>query len=451
MPGLSHTLDIARRAMTAQQGVLSIIGHNVANTNTPGYTRQVARLVQEVPGAWDQQVFGNGVSLDGIDRKRDRVIDQELRQDFGELGRWESRAKRLETMEGIINEPSDSSISAAMDEFWNAWSELSGDPDDQTRRVVVREQGRVLVYRFQTMRDRMMQLGQDINNELDVRVDEFNLILGDLRNLNTLIKESELQGNPANDLRDRRDLLLDQLSKLASVSYGERDDGVLYVRLDHSLILDEGTFRPLQVQLEEDPWGGSRLQVALATGAIPEIASGEMGGLIEFRGQILPDFMSDLDQLASGIITEVNRLHQAGPSGSDFFGGSGLMDIDVAPEIEDNLNYINPSTSGLPGDNDIALAISQLRDARVMLSGSASFREYWNGMVGTVGVTSREASFQQESLELTTESLIERRNSAGGVSLDEELTNMLAAQQAYIAAVKVFQAAEDMMDVLMSV
>jgi flagellar hook-associated protein 1 len=451
MPGLSHTLDIARRAMAAQQSVLAVIGHNVANTSTAGYSRQVARLVQETPTLGTAQDYGNGVRVADVYRQRDRVLDQELRQDLSDLGRWESRAGRLEMIEGIVNEPSDASVSAAMDEFWNAWSELSSDPDDQTRRAVVREQGRVLTYRMQTMVSRVEQLGQDIDNEISTRVDEFNLLLSDLQNLNTMVKESTLQGEAANDLRDRRDLLLDQLTQLADVTYGEREDGVLYVRLDHTMILDEAQYRPLGIQTSQNERGQRQVHIVLPTGESPEVDSGEIGGLIELRQETLPEFLEQLDSLAVSLIDEVNNLHRAGPSGVDFFYGTGARDIAVAAQVEANLGSINTSTSGLVGDNDIALAITQLRDARVLQSGTISLRDYWSNVVGRLGISSREATFQKDSLTVTSQTLQTRRSSESGVSLDEELATLLSAQQAYLGAVRVFQAAEDMMDTLMNI
>jgi len=437
--------------MAAQQSVLAVIGHNVANTNTAGYSRQVAHLVQETPTLGVAQDYGNGVRVSGVYRQRDQVLDQELRQDLSDLGRWESRAGRLEMIEGIVNEPSDASLSAAMDEFWNAWSELSSDPDDQTRRAVVREQGRVLTYRLQTMVTRIEQLGQDIDSEIATRVGEFNLLLGDLRSLNTMVKESTLQGEAANDLRDRRDLLLDQLCQLANVTYGEREDGVLYLRLDHTMILDEAQYRPLEIRRSQDANGQRQVHIVLPTGETPELASGEIGGLIELRQQTLPEFLMDLDSLATGLISEVNNVHRAGPSGVDFFFGTGARDIAVSAQVEATLGSINTSTSGLPGDNDIALAISGLRDARVMQSGTISLSDHWSNVVGRLGIASREATFQKDSLTLTSETLQSRRASESGVSLDEELATLLSAQQAYLAAVRIFQTAEDMMDTLMSI
>lgn len=451
MPGLSHTLDIARRAMSTQQSVMSVIGHNIANVNTPGYSRQVARLAPEPASAWELQSFGNGVGIDAVQRKRDLCLDSEIRQDMANLGRWSQRASRMELLEDVIAEPSEIGLSATMDAFWAAWSELSSAPDDMTRHATVRENGRLLAYRFQTLVDRFERTGEDIDSEIVTRVDEFNLILGDVGNLNTLIKESELRGVSSNDLRDRRDLLLDQMSALAPITYVERDDGVVTIRLDHVNILDEATQRSLVAATGASADGSGAVTLEIEGGFTPVVESGELGGLLELRSETIPDFIAEVNTLAGAVIEQVNAIHRTGPSQVDFFSGTDASTIAVSVEIENDIRLINSSTSGLPGDNDIALAISQLSDARIISGNTTSPREYWDSVVGRLAVASREAQFQEESLSLTTQTLTTRRESSSGVSLDEEMAEILIAQQSYMAAVKVFEAASDMMDQLMMI
>ncbi len=451
MPGLTHALDIARRAMAAQQSIMSVIGHNVANANTPGYTRQVANLAAEVPSQWGTVSFGNGVSIESVQRKRDVCLDQELRLDMAGLGRWQCRAGRLTALEDMINEPSDASLGAAMDAFWNSWSELSSDPDDMTRRAAVREQGRSLSASFQNLVQRLGQVGRGIDSEIQIRAAEFNLILSNLRELNVQVRETELRGLTANDLRDRRDLLLDQMSQLAPVTYSESDDGVLSVRLATTLVLNLTVYRPLEALVEEELAGGGRITLQIEGQGSLEFEGGSLGGLIEMRRETIPALIEEIDLLASDMISGINGLHRAGPSRVDFFAGTGAEDMAVSAEIEENLEAINTSTSGLPGDNDIALAITQLRDSRIVAMGTATPREYWDSVVGRLGVTSRQAQFQEESLTLTTQALEQRRRAGSGVSLDEEMANILIAQQAFVAAVRVYEAVGDMMDVLMGI
>ena len=451
MAGLSHTLDIARRAMSAQQSVMSVIGHNIANVNTPGYSRQVAKLAPEPANAWEAQSFGNGVGIESVLRKRDVCLDNEIRQDLANLGRWSQRANRLQLLEDVFAEPSDNGLSATMDDFWASWSELSSSPDDMTRRAGVREQARLLAYRFGTLVDRFERTGQDIDSEIRTHVNEFNLLLSDIGNLNTFIKEAQLRGVSSNDLRDRRDLLLDEMSALAPITYVERDDGVVAIRLNHTNVLDETTHRELTATTERSSDGRSWVTLELEGGFTPEIESGSIGGLIELRSETMPTFVEEINTLASAIIGHVNSIHRAGPSQADFFSGTDAHSIAVSSEIENDVRVINSSTTGLPGDNDIALAISQLRDARVIAGNTTSPREFWDSVVGRMGVSSREAQFQQESLMLTTQSMENRRQSGSGVSLDEEMAEILIAQQSYMAAVKIFQAASDMMEQLMMI
>jgi flagellar hook-associated protein 1 FlgK len=447
MPGLTHALDIARRAMNTQQSIMSVIGHNVANANTPGYTRQVPQLASEPASIWMTHSYGNGVRFETVQRKRDTVLDHELRGDLSNLSRWSTRAEQLGTLEGIVNEPSDSSVGAALDAFWNSWSELSADPVDMTRRAAVREEGRMLAHRLQIMGDRLEQTGRDIDTEIGIRTDEFNLLLSDLRNLNVTIRDSQLRGLTPNDLKDRRDLLLDQLSELAPITYAEREDGILSIRLGGATILDEAIHRPLEVTVDTTATGEATATVRLSNGQPAEITRGALGSLLELRHETLPDFVAEVELLAASLITNVNALHRAGPSGADFFAGSGLSDIEISPEIESDLAGINASTSGLPGDNDIALALAELRDGRV-LDGS-SIGEYWNGVTGRLGINRREAQFQEESFTLSSEALEQRRQSQSGVSLDEEMANLLVAQQSFVAAVRIFETVDAMMDVLM--
>jgi len=449
MPGLSHTLDVARRAMSAQQATMSVIGHNVSNVGTEGYSRQVANLTAAAPSLWEEQAYGNGVEMAGVLRKRDRLLDRELRQDFANLGRWTTRSARFATLESVINEPSESSIGAAMDEFWGAWSELSSAPDDMTRRATVREQGQVLTYRFHTLTDRIGELSEDIDREIITRTDEFNLIISEVKELNAQIAEAELRGLAPNDLYDRRDVLLDQVSELASVTVGENDDGTVYLRLGGRTLVDQGIYHPLTAGIEHNADGTSSVIIRLIEGPDLDIENGILGGLIEMREETLPTFISSIDTLAATLIESVNARHRAGTSSVPFFQGRDAASIEVAPEIVTDLRNVNTSTSGLAGDNDVALAIAGLRDSRIVASGSQTPREYWESLVGRTGVASREARFQEESLTITRDALLQERSSISGVSLDEEMANILLVQQAYVAAVRIFEVVNDMMDVML--
>ena len=450
MQGLTHALDIARRAMIAQQTAMTVIGHNIANANSEGYTRQVAHLTAEVPSVWGTLSFGNGVALESVIRKRDLSLDNELRREMSSHGRWLTRSSKLKSLEQILNEPSDTGLGAALDAFWASWAELSNSPDDMTRRAMVREEGRILSHRFNTLDQRMQQMADGIDSEIRSGVDEFNLLLGELRAVNTSVREAELRGVSPNDLRDRQDLILDRMSELSGIAYGERENGSLFVRVGSTLVLDEAVFRPLEAVIHDLPDGSRQIPIHRDRGEEVEIDEGFLGGLLEMRRESLPEYMAAIDTLAVGVIDQVNSLHSAGPSGVDFFQGTDATDMRLAREVDEDLLLINASTSGLPGDNDIALAMAQLGSQRFLAGGTTSPEEYWNGMVGRLGVASREARFQEESLQISRDALDQQRMAKSGVSLDEEMTEILRVRQAYLAAVKLVEVTDQLMDSLMN-
>jgi len=451
MSGLTHTLDIARRALMAQQSVISVLGHNVANANTEGYTRQVAHLETVAPSAWGTNTFGNGVTMSEVQRKRDQSLDSELRRDMSSLGRWQMRSRRLSSLEVILNEPSDSGLGATMDAFWASWIDLASDPADVTRRANTREQSEIMANRFNALTRQVEQIGVDIDAEVRTRTDQFNLALSELKETNSLIQKSVLQGLEPNDLLDRRDQILDQMAELVGITYGTRDDGTAFVKAGSVLILDQTTYRPLEAVTRPDETGAESVRIEVKTIGEIDIDNGILGGLLEMRTETIPDFIERVDALASGIIDQVNALHRTGPSQVDFFSGTGAADMSLSSDISESLALLNTSTTGLAGDNDIALAIGGVRNQQIMNNGSSTPNEYWINLVGQVGIVNREAGFQEEGLELTTQALQEHRDSISGVSLDEEMGNIVIAQQSYMAAVKLFEISGNMMDALLAI
>ncbi len=451
MPGLTHTLEIARRAMLAHQSVLGVISHNVANANSPGYTRQAARLEPDRPMLWGTHNWGNGVIVDAIERKRDIFLDKEIRGEISNLGHWETKTKVLDRIEEIFNEPSDTGLSAALDAFWTAWSELSSNPEDRALRVALRERARTLTERFRGVVVSLRELGEDADADMEVRVGEFNSYLRVLAELNVKIPEAQLRGHNANDLRDQRDLLLDKMSQLARITYSEDEDGVLKVRLGGIVILDRNVVRELEVVSERAEGGSWRKTVRLPDGFTTNIEDGAIGAILDLRHQTIPELEQEISVLARDLAQHVNQIHRKGPSGVDFFQGESAWDISVSPKIEADPMAINVSTSGLSGDNDIALAIAGLRDERIIDGGTLTPTEYWNGFIARLGTINQEARFQEETAMSLKEALEFRRQSAMGVSLDEEMAEMVRTQHAFVAAARLFAMAHDMIQVLFEI
>ncbi|MFH1144585.1 MAG: flagellar hook-associated protein FlgK [Candidatus Eisenbacteria bacterium] len=450
MPGLSHTLEIARRAMMAQQAVMSVIGNNIANAGTAGYSRQIARLEAERPLSFGQIQFGDGVVLRDVERRRDLFLDQQVHNEMGSAAWWEARAERLGGIEAILGEPSDEGLGAALDAFWSSWSELSAGPEDRALRSTVREAGRNLALRLQQLDAGIASAAAGLDAEIDAAVPEVNRRLALIADLNRRIVAAEQGGAHANDLRDQRDLIVDELSQWADFRFGEREDGSLLVRLDGVTLVDRDEARQLSTGTRTLADGGRASAVTL-DGAALGISGGRLGSLLELREQTVPSLQQSLDLLARDLAAQVNALHRAGPSGADFFAGTSAADVRLSAEVEADLGAINVSTSGLSGENDVALAIAQLQTAHVIDGATASAGEYWSAFVGRLGTMTQEAGFQQTNATLAGEALSARRESIKGVSLDEETANMVQAQQAFLAAARLFEVTADLFDALLEV
>jgi flagellar hook-associated protein 1 len=433
MYGLTHTLDVARRAMLAQQSVLGVIGHNIANANSTGYSRQTARLQAATPQRWNGIDWGDGVVLAGVERQRDRFLDQRVRAELAGLGGWQARASALGLIEGTLAEPSDTGLGAGLDDFFSAWSELSSNPEDMALRAQTIASSQTLASRFRDLDTRLARIDDELDTQLTGELDAFNGILTELQGVSRQIVNAGQTGASTNDLCDRRDALLDDLAEHADIRSSEQGNGGLVVRVGGREVLNGDMLEPLS-------------RADLTT----EIAGGTIGALIELRADTLPGLRAGLDQLARDLVTQVNALHRAGPSGTDFFTGSSAGDIAVAATILDDPTALNTATTGVSGENDIALAIAGLQQARVIDGLTMTPGEYWSAFVSRIGTQSSEATFQQQNAQLMATAVDTRRESIKGVSLDEELANMVTTQQAYLAASRVFDTASQMLETLLT-
>ena len=451
--------EIARRALMAQQTALEVTGHNVANANTDGYTRQRAVLgtTEPFPAPSYNRPFttgqlGTGVQVDMIERIRDTFIDNQFRSENHTMGQWEAAESALQQIEVILNEPSDVSLSSVFNEFWNAWQEMSKNPESQVARVSVREQGVTLANALNHCYEQLNQLRTDLDDNIEIKVDEINNIARQISGLNEQIIKVEVTGDQANDLRDKRDLLLDQLSKIIDFTATESQRGVIIYIQGRPLVVETDI---VELTTVANPLNDGLLDVVWSDNlAAVGIRDGELYGLLDSRDTKAPYYMNQLDLLTGNLITEMNALHSAGfgldsglgaPTGNGFFSGTGASDIAVNSALS-NLNLIAASQGGEAGDGMNALTIAQLKNALTMGGGTASFGDFYKSIISTLGVESQEASRMADNQQLLVEQVTRRKEAVSGVSLDEEVVNMLKYQRGYEAASRLLTVLDEMLD-----
>lgn len=476
----------------SQQTALTVTGHNIANANTTGYTRQVASLVTTQPYCTPSLTtavgvgqLGTGVAAGAIDRIRDAFLDTQYRNENEAGGYWENIEETISQLEVIINEPSDSGIREVMDQFWEAWQDLVNNPENDSVRTVVAERGATLADTINHAYTQLVDLQEDLNATIDTKVDEINSIAEQISDLNKQILSITVSGQAPNDLMDRRDVLLDQLSRLININVNDDHDGMIAIQIGERTLVQGVNYTTLDTQADSD---GMKMIVWSDTQVKIRIQGGELKGLMDARGRtslaadadsdyrgLVPEMIDKLNKLAEAIVTETNAVHRQGfsltnqtgtPDGTNFFDepadpttvANWAEYMKVCDAILSNPENIAAATertwsaAGEPtnfGDGSNALALANLKNA-LIIDGTMTMDDYWRSLASTVGVQGQQATRMVENQENLVAELDNKRQSVSGVSLDEELTNMIKYQHAYNAAARFITAIDEQLELVVN-
>lgn len=455
MPGIFQSLDIARRAIWASRLGMDVTSHNIANVNTEGYSRQRVSFRTANPLQLPQGQLGLGVGVGDVIRVRNRMLDQQYRQTSFTLGNAQIKESVYSQIEAIIQEPSENALGSLMNEFFEGFSDLAADPENATIRDTVRQKAIALVDSFQGKTNQLNSMKQSLENDLRATVDEVNEIIHQIGILNRQIVSAEAGGGSANDMRDRRDLLLDRLSEYIKISYSENTRGAVSVTAEGVNLVSGTKVNELSVEKIGDG-NDTKLQIKSSNGKAISVRYGKLGGLLEMRNEVVPGIQNDLDTLAQTLITEVNRIHASGHTlpegdppttrtGIQFFSGNNAATISLSPDILDSVNNIAVSADGTPGNGEVALSIANLRTQKVLAGRTQTLDDYYTTMVHSLGVEIERAQNTRESQELLKDQIMNQREAESGVSLDEEMTHLIQYQRSFEAAAKVVKVVDEMM------
>jgi len=459
MPDIYGILNVGRGALLVQQQAIDITGHNIANVNTPGYSRQRVDMESNEPiSLWPGQM-GTGVRATEIQRIYDRFLALQINNENQQLGRWEAQKGALERVEMIFDESSEYGLNQAMSEFWNAWQDLAGNPSGQAERVVLLAKSETLTTTFNQIYSALEQIQKDIDASIEGTIKEINLIAEQIADLNQKIARAEAGRLNANDYRDRRDLLLKQLSSMIDINNFEDSDGKVTILVGGGKPLVEAT-SSWKLSTERNASGLQDIVWINSDGnsgnITDNISGGKLKGWLETRDVIIPEYLERLNELAGSIISRVNALHSGGygldgSTGNDFFTGTSASDIAVNSEIVNDVKKIAAAESagGVPGDNSNAIAIANLQN-ELAIHNSATFDSYYNSLVSDVGNEVRKAhvTFEHQSAMIT--HLDNYRESLSGVSLDEEMINLIKFQHAYEAAAKLIGTVDELLNTVIN-
>jgi flagellar hook-associated protein 1 len=430
-----YGLQTSLRGLLAQQRALDTTGHNVANASTAGYSRQEAVMaaapalvipqgaVQGGAGAH----IGAGVDVLAYRRIRDTFLDLQYRAQATRLGEEAGRAQGLDRAELALSEPGDDGINKLLSEFWSAWGDLANAADDPAARTSLLEKADSLADAFGIADAQLELVGQQAADEyaaLTAPGGEVEQIGREIAALNDTIKRFVTAGDTPNDLMDQRDVLLDKLVALGTTSIVGNADGSVDVTFG-------GAGAPMvdAAGYHAEPLGaspGGRLGALKELSAVP-------GGLVD-------SYRVELGAVAQTLADAVNAIH---PS---FFGVShappatyGAATLTV---VADDSTLLADAPATGASANDWARAISEL-------SGKAPDTAY-NAFIARVGSEVREATRNEANAQALTDAVEDRRESVAGVSLDEEMGNIIRFQRAYQASSRAMSTMDEMLDVLIN-
>jgi flagellar hook-associated protein 1 FlgK len=559
MTGIYGVMSLAGNALLAQQKAINVTGNNIANVNTPGYSRQKLLLETKEPVQSSIGLMGNGVEADSVERVYDRFLGVQINSERETLGRWAARKDGLGLAEVIFDESGDFGLSQSLNQFWTSWQNLANDPSGYNERVVLQAKSEVMTGSFNRLYADLQNARQGFDVNIEGAVADINRMAQQIAELNQKIMEVEASGIvTANDYRDRRDMVLKELAGLIDINTFEDGTGRVTVSVGSGqTLVESNSARSLTTQVngfgfKDVAWVGQDGTTLNITG---DINNGKLNGWLQTRDVDIRGYLRQLDVLAESLTERVNNLHQNGwgldgSNGNDFFsgmatasgnldslltitaeqGGTGNISItivgggtagaetvttdpvtgDITVAIEDGastgndialalqahsgINSVTPiapgavwdlsagtnttalgggssaeaiqvnaaitnnldliaassTSAGVPGDNGQAIAIANLQYSLTMSGNSSTFEDYYNSLVSKVGgdMQNAEAYFNHQADMVV--QLENRRESISGVSLDEEMINLVKFQTAYDAAAKLITTADELLQTVLN-
>jgi len=539
-------LNTAKAGLLSQQLGIEVVGHNIANVQTEGFTRQEVNFSTARPRQTGLGLLGTGVRVDSITRNFDKFLFNQILGEGSSTGNFGVRSDLFKTIEILFNTTTGRNLSGDLDDLFLAFDDLAINPSGLAERTTVVANAETLTSNFNLLGKNLFQ--ERINADLSVNdtVSEINFLLDEIASLNSSIHSIETGLSPANDLRDKRDMAVLDLSKKLDIKIIDTRNNQVSITLANGtpLVIGLNTF---QLSTTPGPDNKGFKDILISDGAsgttniTNQLEGGELRGLIDVRDVELVDFIDQVDRLAASLITEFNAIHQLGvgldgSTGINFFTpltptvnpsslntGTGVVtmtnaspstvlvdkfqmqftsatDFDLinlttgvntgsftfvpgtafnvagglsvtitgAPDAGDIVNIsvsenaafamsvasavladTDKIAAGLSTttDGDNALALSNLQD-KLVFGGNTTFDGFFNSTVSLVGVRTRSANDgleQQDELMLELEN---QRQSVSGVSIDEEMINLIKFQQAFEASARMITVVEEMFDVL---
>ena len=428
------------QALEATQGALDATSNNIANANTPGYTREVAQFSENEETVAGNQVSGGGVALDGLQSIRDELLNLQIQQQTSLLNSADTQSSLLQQIQANFSSTGGGDIASALAAFSTGISQLSANPTSSAARQSVLSSGQDLAESFNTTAQALASTQSSADGEVTQAVAQINTLSSQISQLNGQLSQLTAAGNGGGTVQDQRDELVQQLSALTGLSVTPTNDGeTITTGSGTPLVMGSQSFT-LQTTV-----GNNGMQQVLdenGTDITASFRGGTLGGAIQVRDQTIPGFLSQLNSLASQFSGALNSAQAqgfdaSGNAGQNFFTVPTNM-ADAASGISVSLtdpSLIAASSDGSAGSNGNVANLSAAL-ANSLPSGQTAAESYAN-LVYQVGNSASSAAAQSTAIGLNLQQLTNQQGSVSAVDINEEATNLLRFQTAYEAAARI--------------
>lgn len=455
------SFEIGRRALRASQYGLSVAGQNIANVNTPGYTRQAVQLSAVAGNGYTSKTVGAGVNVDGVRSFRERFLESRVQTETGISGRLTAKRDALLPVESALGEAGTNGLSKSINGFFNSFSDLEAHPSSVPLRGVVVGKGQELAAAFQSTRASLVEFRKITDSDLRASAEQVNDLTAQVADLNERISLGQNNGGNVSELRDQRGELVRQISELTGARAVENSDGAVSLTLADGQPLVIGNNSSKLVVETTVPDG---LAEVLLNGSPAAITEGKLRGLADAI-DLIGTQIRDLDALASSVATRVNTLHASGSDlngtdGAEFFtiptGGASAItaeNISVAATVKANPSLVVTAARGAgAGDATVARDLAALLNDSSSTAGTrtGTFNSIFSSLVLEAGASVKSAEDALLTQQAILSQVTAQRDAYSGVSLDEEAISLMQYQKAYEAAARFLKIADEMTQTIIS-
>jgi flagellar hook-associated protein 1 FlgK len=478
MAGLFNALNAARTSLEVNQKSIEIIGNNISNVNTEGYSRQSAEFQTYPAMNFGDFFIGQGVKISDVSRDHDVFIDQQIKQKAIDFGLQDALTRPLAELERIFT-VTDDNLSTDIDNFFDSLQELTADPSDLVQRNNVILQGQVLSTSFNNTVNDLNSIKENINDSILSKLDDVNSKISQMADLNDRIYSIEIHGQTANSARDQRDMVAKDLAQMLGAQSYEDKNGMLSVVLPGGMPLVQGTMA-MTISSEVS---GTDLTLRLEAGGVTRDLElrhmgGEFKGLMDIRDNFIPGLEADLDKLAYELSVQVNQQHAAGgaldsttgniffsvppnyaapppaPTAAEYEGAARAMSVVLTDPLKIAAGAAPdpgpPPGTVAPGDNSNALILSNIGD-EYLIGGIDNFNSLYGKMASRVGVESNQNQLSLKGAEDALVQLENFRDGLVGVSLEEEMISLIQFQRGFESSAKFLSTVDEMMTTLLGI